>query len=120
MVLTFSDERAEQTHDYVQWLFPLEEPSGSVQGAPVLSVLDIDEIKKSPAAQANLIKASERFFQFLNRNQRWIAKYDHNQLRITRVIKSLRLLVGNKEADNFRQSIFDYLGEDVDLIGEKA
>ena len=120
MVLAFSDERAEQTHDYVQWLFPLEEPSGSVQGAPVLSDLDIDEIKKSLAAQANLIKASEWFFQFLNRNQRWIAKYDHNQLRITRVIKSLRLLVGNHEADNFRQSIFDYLGEDVDLIGEKA
>ncbi len=59
-------------------------------------------------------------FQFLNRNQRWIAKYDHNQLRITRAIKSLRLLVGQVEADNFRQSIFDYLGEDVDLIGEKA
>jgi hypothetical protein len=50
----------------------------------------------------------------------WIAKYDHNQLRITRAIRSLRLLVGDIEADNFRQSIFDYLGEDVDLIGEKA
>ena len=120
MVLAFSDEWAEQTHDYVQWLFPLDEPSGSVHGAPVLSDLDIDEIKKSPAAQANLIKASEWFFQFLNRNQRWIAKYDHNQLRITRAIKSLRLLVGDIEADNFRQSIFDYLGEDSDLIGEKA
>ena len=120
MVLAFSDERAEQTHDYVQWLFPLDEPSESVQGAPVLSDLDIDEIKKSQAAQANLIKASEWFFQFLNRNQGWIAKYDHNQLRITRAIRSLRLLVGDIEADNFRQSIFDYLGEDVDLIGEKA
>ena len=120
MVLAFSDERAEQTHDYVQWLFPLDEPSESVQGAPVLSDLDIDEIKKSPAAQANLIKESVWFFQFLNRNQRWIAKYDHNQLRITRAIRSLRLLVGDIEADNFRQSIFDYLGEDVDLIGEKA
>ena len=68
-VLAFSDERAEQTHDYVQWLFPMEELSGSVQGAPVLSGLDIDEIKKSAAAQANLIKASEWFFQFLNQNQ---------------------------------------------------
>ena len=40
MVLAFSDERAEQTHDYIQWLFPLDEPSGSVHGAPVLSGLD--------------------------------------------------------------------------------
>ena len=30
------------------------------------------------------------------------------------------LLVGDVEADKFRQSIFDYLGEDVDLIGKKA
>ena len=120
MVFAFSDERAEQTHDYTQWLFPLDEPSGSVLGAPVISDLDIDEIKKSPAAQANLIKASEWFFQFLSRNQRWISKYDHNHLRITRVIRSLRLLVGDVEADNFRQSIFDYLREDVTLIGEKA
>ena len=70
MVLAFSDERAEQTHDYVQWLFPLDDPSGSVQGAPVLSGLDIDEINKSSTARANLIKASEWFFQFLNRDQR--------------------------------------------------
>ena len=41
MVLAFSDERAEQTHDYVQWLFPLDEPSESVQGAPILSDQDI-------------------------------------------------------------------------------
>ena len=101
MVLAFSDERAEQAHDCIQWLFPLDEPSGSVHGAPVLSDLDIDEIKRSPAAQANLIKASEWFFQFLNRNQRWIATHDHNQLRITRVIKSLRLVVGRKEAEKF-------------------
>lgn len=58
------DERAEQTHDYVQWLFPMEELSGSVQGAPVLSGLDIDDIKKSLATQANMIKASEWFFSF--------------------------------------------------------
>ena len=68
----------------------------------------------------SLLVAWEWFFQFLDRNQRWIAKYDHNQLWITRVKKSLRLLDGNKEAGNFRQSIFDYLGEDVDLIREKA
>ena len=120
MVLAFSDKRAEQTHDYIQWLFPLDEPSGSVHGAPVLSDLDIEDIKKSPTAQANLIKASKWFLRFLTRNRGWIAKYDHNQLRITRVIKSFRLLIGNKEADSFRQSIFDYLGEDVTLVGEKA
>jgi hypothetical protein len=120
MVFAFSDERAEQTHDYMQWLFPLAEPSGSVHGAPILSDLDIEDIKLSPAAQANLIKASGWFFEFLVRNQRWIAKYDHNQLRITRIIKSLRLLVGDKEANKFRQSLFDYLGDDIALIVKKA
>lgn len=104
MVFAFSDERVEQTHNYLQWLFPLAEPSGSVHGAPILSDLDIEDIKLSPAAQANSVKASGCFSEFLVCNQRWIAKYDHNQLRISRIIKSLRLLVG----------------DDIALIGERA
>ena len=64
MVLAFSDVQAEQTHDYMQWLYPLDEPSGLVRSVPVLSALNIDEMKKSKAAQADLITASESFFSF--------------------------------------------------------
>ena len=49
-------------------------------------------------------------FIFLKRNHQWKNRYDHNQLRITRIIKSLRLLVSDNEADRFYKSILELLG----------
>ena len=34
MIIKQTDHQAETTHDYIQWLFPLDEPSRSVMGAP--------------------------------------------------------------------------------------
>ena len=39
------------------------------------------------------------------RDRYWNDRHDHNQLRITRVIESLRLLVSDKEADNFYNNV---------------
>ena len=61
MLLQQTDHQAETTHDYIQWLFPLDEPSRSVNGAPVLAELDIDEIRQSSLAQANLAKSAGWF-----------------------------------------------------------
>ena len=120
MVLQQTDYQTESTHDYIQWLFPLDEPSRSVNGAPVLTELDIDEIKKSIPAQDNLAKSASWFLGFLERNQYWVTKYDHNHLRITRVIKSLRLLASDKAADEFKDKVFVYLGDELNLIDPKA
>ena len=120
MLLQQTDYQAETTHDYIQWLFPLDEPSRSVNGAPVLTELDIDEIKESSLAQANLAKSASWFLGFLERNNHWITKYNHNHLRITRVIKSLRLLASDKAADEFKDKVFGYLGDEVNLIDAKA
>ena len=120
MLLQQPDHRAEATHDYIQWLFPLDEPSRSVNGAPVLTELDIDEIKESILAQGNLAKSASWFLGFLERNNHWITKYNHNHLRITRVIKSLRLLASDKAADEFKDKVFVYLGDDLNLIDPKA
>ena len=116
MLLQQTDHQAEATHDYIQCLFPLDEPSRSVNGAPVLTELDIDEIKESILAQGNLAKSASWFLGFLERNQHWVTKYDHNHLRITRVIKSLRLLASDKAADEFKDKVFGYLGDDLNLI----
>ncbi len=120
VLLQQSDHEAETTHDYIQWLFPLDEPSRSVNGTPVLTELDIDEIKESSLAQGNLAKSARWFLGFLERNQHWVTKYDHNHLRITRVIKSLRLLASDKAADEFKDKVFGYLGDDLNLIDPKA
>ena len=120
MVLQQTDHQAEATHDYIQWLFPLDEPSRSVNGAPVLTELDIDEIKESSLAQGNLAKSASWFLGFLERNQHWFTKYDHNHLRITRVIKSLRLLASDKAADEFRDKVLALAGDNLNSIDQKA
>jgi len=120
MLLQQTDHQAETTHDYTQWLFPLDEPSRSVNGAPVLTELEIDQIRQSSLAQANLAKSARWFLGFLERNDHWIIKYNHNHLRITRVIKSLRLLASDEAADEFRDKVFGYLGDEVNLIDAKA
>lgn len=120
MLLQQTDYQAETNHDYIQWLYPLDEPSRSVNGVPILTDLDIDEIRQSSLAQANLAKSARWFLGFLERNDHWITKYNHNHLRITRVIKSLRLLASDKAADEFKDKVLGYLGDDLNLIDPKA
>ena len=120
MLLQQTDHQAETTHDYIQWLFPLNEPSRSVNGVPVLTELEIDEIRDSSLGQANLAKSARWFLGFLERNNHWIIKYNHNHLRITRVIKSLRLLASDKAADEFRDKMLILAGDKLNLIDPKA
>ena len=120
VLLQQTDHQAEATHDYIQWLFPLDEPSRSVNGAPVLTELDIDEIKESSLAQENLAKSPSWFLGFLERNNHWITKYNHNHLRITRVIKSLRLLTSDEAADKFRDKVAKLAGNNLRLVDQKA
>ena len=119
-VLAFDDIKAEQTHDFIQWLFPLDEVSRSVSGAPVLSQADIQLIHTNSDAQANIRRSAVWFLGFLERSDHWRTKYNHNHLRITRVVKSLRLLTDDKEADEFKAAIFDLLADDLDLIDRRA
>ena len=120
MLLQQTDHQAETTHDYIQWLFPLDGPSRSVMGAPVLNELDIEDIRHSELAQQNLVKSASWFLGFLGRNDHWITRYDHNHLRITRVIKSLRLLSSDEAADGFRNKTLSLAGDRLDLIALKA
>ena len=120
MLLQQTDHQAETTHDYIQWLFPLDEPSRSVNGTPVLTELDIDEIRQSSLVQANLAESARWFVGFLERNSHWVTKYNHNHLRITRVIKSLRLLASDEAADEFRDKVLVLAGDNLNLVDQKA
>ncbi len=109
----FSDEEIEQTHDFVQVVFPINKPSRAVSHGFYLDSEDlIEQIKNNPEAKKNILKSAKWFLSFLARNTYWNQKYNHNQLRITRVIESLRLLVSNVEADKFYQSVLELIEED--------
>ena len=120
MLLQQTDHQAEATHDYIQWMFPLDEPSRSVNGVPLLTELEIDEIRQSSLAQANLGESARWFRGFLKRNDHWITKYNHNHLRITRVIKSLRLLASDEAADEFKDKMLALAGDRLNLVDQKA
>jgi hypothetical protein len=97
-VLGFSDQELEAVHDYIQWLFPLPTRSAAQPHAPVLTPVEIDAIRADPRAVETLEAGTERMLRFYRNTRWWLTSYDHNHLRITRILHSLRLLVGPDEA----------------------
>jgi len=106
-VLAFSDEQLEGVHDYIQWLFPLPTRSAAQPDAPVLTESEIRAIGNDPVAVETLRRATERMLRFYGSTGWWLTWQDHNHLRITRIIRSLKLLVGAAEAQRFHKAILD-------------
>ncbi|MBU1383362.1 MAG: hypothetical protein KKG14_06990 [Alphaproteobacteria bacterium] len=104
-VLAMNNVALEQTHDFIQWLFPLPEPSRAVPDAPVLTDDQVEAIRVSGMAQIALAAATDRMEAFYRMTHDWLMPNDHNHLRITRIIRSLRLLVGDAQADAFKAAI---------------
>ena len=104
-VLAFDDAALELTHDFIQWLFPLPERSAAVPDAPVLDADGARAIQDSVMAQCALAAATDRMEAFYRRTDQWLRPHDHNHLRITRIIRSLRLLRGDDEANAFRDAV---------------
>ena len=100
-----SDEEIENSHDFIQWLFPTDTPSRYNLAAPVLSEQDILNIQNSEKAKKNLKYSANWFLNFLDRHSYWIHKDDHNQLRIKRIKKCLRLLIDINFSDKFLNEV---------------
>ena len=108
------DDWLESTHDYIQWLFPLEERSRVTPGAPVLLPADIQAFRSDPQIQRHLHIAFNRMLGFYGlaiahgkvskasnweqRSRNWFTQPTHNNLRITRILKCLMLLGLDREA----------------------
>ncbi|UBF26617.1 hypothetical protein K9N68_00970 [Kovacikia minuta CCNUW1] len=102
----------EEVHDYIQWLFPLLERSRFNSRAPVLTQADIETFRTNDELKNRLLISFKRMLQFYGlqcleadgaisitmadsfpeRRQDWLNWGDHNHLRITRILTSLRLL----------------------------
>ena len=115
-IWNFSDEDIEHTHDFIQLLFPLNEKSEFVFHDYYLKTNSaVISIKSNDLAKNNIIKSSKWFLSFLERNSHWKRRHDHNYLRITRIIKSLRLLVSDQEANKFYKSFMLLIDENLKL-----
>ncbi len=113
-IWNFTDEDIEHTHDFIQLLFPLNEQSESVfHGYYLNTKSSIINIKSNDLAKSNIVTSSSWFLSFLERNTHWRRRHDHNYLRITRIIKSLRLLVSDEEANKFYESFIELIDESL-------
>ena len=104
-ILGQDDVWLEQVHDYIQWLFPLRTPSQAVAGSPVLSLTAVKAIRADPHAQTGLQNAAARMGCFYAATTRWLAPFDHNHLRITRILTSLASLQGQPAAAGFHAAL---------------
>jgi hypothetical protein len=116
----WGDDRLEFVHDYIQWLFPLMEPSNFNPDAPLLTPEDIQEFRKDKLLQRNVLHSFIVFAGFLGLHLKegkvekapWFDQRlvlwkhnNHNWWRITRVITSLGLLGLEGTADAFFQCL---------------
>lgn len=105
--------RLEGVHDYIQWLFPLPEPSAFNPQAPILTRETVDAFRADPDLGQRLRRSLtlmlgfyglarapgtdgtlriERGPEFAAKSRGWLQPGDHNHLRLTRILASLRLL----------------------------
>jgi Opioid growth factor receptor (OGFr) conserved region len=100
----------ERVHDYIQWLFPLPEPSGANPVAPVLTPDAITAFRSDDALHRDLLESFvvmlrfygfrlardptriERAPNFEARVAEWLRPGNHNFLRLTRIMRSLTVL----------------------------
>jgi Opioid growth factor receptor (OGFr) conserved region len=125
-ILLWPDDLLELNHDFIQWMFPLVEASSVHPEAPILDQETIREFKAHPELLENLRASFRRMLafygfelngdrefevrrrpDFAEQSNGWLWPGNHNHLRITRIIKSLRLLGLEAEA----QALFKCLAE---------
>ncbi|HXF54312.1 MAG TPA: opioid growth factor receptor-related protein [Hyphomicrobiaceae bacterium] len=119
-VLAFDDRAIERHHDFIQWLFPLPEPSGANPAAPVLTAAEIAAVRADPGLQAAIKRALQRMSAFYAATSHWLVPDDHNHLRITRIIRSSGLLLGREAAEQFYRLVLARNASTASPVSERS
>jgi hypothetical protein len=132
-----SQHDLEKVHDYIQWMFPLPEPSAANPGAPVLTASDIEEFNTNADLNSalrtsfsvmltfyglTLTEEAGRMrvvpgLQFQERSRAWLRPGNHNFLRITRILRCLNTLGCQHEAAAFFGWLKELYDRNSALIG---
>ena len=134
-ILALDDFWLEHTHDYLQWLFPIPEPSQYNARVPVLTREDIAWFRTDRHLRAQQIRGLDRMLAFYGLERRdegivalpvlnmkthiWLKPAGHNHLRITRIIRSLQHCSQPALALNL-QSVVIELGKGVGQVSDKS
>ena len=136
-ILQQDDQWLESTHNFIQWLFPNREPSPVTPDAPTIT----EEIQlgflQEPGLRGQLRQSMARMLAFYGltrvgeaivkgdnwdqRKANWFLHDTHNNLRITRMLKSLRELGLADEAQALLQALLALRASEPDCgIGATA
>jgi hypothetical protein len=136
-IYEFDIYELESHHDYIQWLFPLPEPSGANESAPLLSRDDIAAFASDGSLKKALLRSLQLMLQFYGlalavrgdnveivrgpdfdeRSRRWLTEGNHNFLRISRILRSLSLLGFRAHALAFLKCLEDIYCDEARTIG---
>ena len=141
-ILAWDDSQLEHSHNYIQVLFPLPEGSLYNFSAPVVDRRVFEAFRSRPELQDTLRLSFKRILKFygfsLKDNtdgsepevvklpsfstvsRHWVTRFNHNHLRITRIIRSLRVLGLEREAEAFFVALKQVYDECNGRIGQKS
>jgi hypothetical protein len=108
----WSPAKLEETHDYIQWLFPLDQPSHVNPAAPIVTAETRRAFEWDDTMRDRLMRSFwlmlgfyglehrdtpdgpivTRGAAFAERSKVWLQPGNHNYLRLSRIMKSMRLL----------------------------
>jgi hypothetical protein len=135
-LLAWSDDDLESHHDFIQWLFPLDQASRFNPEAPVLTQNDFAELGRDPNIRTGLRDGFRRMLNFYGlewrgddiakssnwdaRSANWAREPTHNDLRITRILHSLTLCGLHAEAKAFLKMLEAILQERPLSVGRNT
>jgi hypothetical protein len=108
----FDDEQIERNHSFIQWVFPTDLKSGSNNLSAVLSVTELGMLQNNDAIAQNIEKSISWFLSFLSKYNHWITNYNHNHLRVSRIIRSTALLHSVELAKWFMDTVIEMAAHD--------
>lgn len=99
-ILSYSDDQLERSHNIIQRLFPLNEPSMHDWTAPLAGMQDFEELANDQKAKENILRAVLRFMKFYgidlvkqtfddDKVMEWVSPKNHNYKRLTRMLHFL-------------------------------
>ena len=115
-LLVMSDEEFESNHGFIQWAFPTTRKSYQNINAPILDLDAAIWLAEKNDVTEFLENMTVRFLEFLKRTSHWKARNNHNHLRISRAIDSLRVLHSWELANWFYDQVKVLAGPSLDLM----
>ena len=135
-VWRYSVDELEGVHDYIQWLFPLDERSAFNPHAPLLDAETAAQFRRDATLRANVERSlgvmlgfygltisSDRITRaanFAERSREWLRPGNHNFLRLTRMLRSLSLLGHEARAEALLECLDSVYRERPTVIGSNT